>query len=130
MKVILRTDVDGVGKKGDIVDVADGHARNFLFPRAWRCSRQRGRRTQAASMRRSRDLRDAADREAAEDVATRLCPRRSRHGPGRQPRASCSGRSPPTDIAEAVQAQTGIELDRRKLHLDEPIRGSAPTTSR
>ena len=71
-------------------------------------------------MRRSRDVKDAADRAAAEDVAT---PARA---PGHQPSARAGGEGKlfgsvtAADVADAVQAQTGIELDRRKLHLDEP----------
>ena len=75
MKIVLRADVDNVGKKGDIVDVADGFARNFLVPKGLRHQgHATGVEAQAASMRRSRDLKDAKDREAAEDVARTLVP--------------------------------------------------------
>ena len=53
MKVVLRADVPNVGKKGDILDVADGHARNFLLPRGMAIKATPGVETQAASMRRS-----------------------------------------------------------------------------
>src|SRR3954449_3769507 len=74
MKVVLRADVPNVGKKGDILDVADGHARNFLLPRGMAIKASTGVEAQAASMRRSRDLKDARDREAAEVVARTLVP--------------------------------------------------------
>lgn len=69
MKIVLRSDVDQVGKKGDIVDVADGYARNFLVPKGLAFTATPGVEAQATAMRRGRDLRDASDRSAAEAVA-------------------------------------------------------------
>ncbi len=63
MKVVLRSDVDGVGRRGDIVDVAGGFARNFLLPQGRAMLATDGVAAQAAAMRRGRDLREAADRE-------------------------------------------------------------------
>ncbi len=122
MKVVLRTDVDNLGKKGDIVDVADGFGRNYLIPRGQALLASKGIESQAGAMRRARDVRDAADREAAEGVARTLVPVVIRI----TARAGADGRLfgsvTTTDIAGAVDAQTGVELDRRRLHLDEPIR--------
>ena len=122
MKVVLRTDVENVGKKGDIVEVADGFGRNFLIPRGRALLATKGVEAQAGSMRRSRDVRDAADREAAESIARQLVAAELRV----TARAGADGRLfgsvTTADVAEAVQNQTGIELDRRRLHLDEPIR--------
>ena len=75
MKVILRSDLDGVGKRGDIVDVADGYARNYLLPRGLAFKATDGAVDQAAKMRRARDLRDASDREAAQTIASTLVPK-------------------------------------------------------
>ena len=55
MKVILRSDLDGLGKRGDIVDVADGHARNFLFPKGHAIAATEGAVDQAGRMRKARD---------------------------------------------------------------------------
>ena len=74
MKVILRADVADVGHKGDVLDVADGYARNYLVPRGLAMAASKGALAQAESMRRSRAVRDARDREAAEEVATKLTP--------------------------------------------------------
>jgi len=122
VKVILRADVDGIGKKGDIVDVADGHGRNFLIPRGLAMLSSKGAESQATAMRRSRDLRDAADREAAETIATRLVPQTFTIPARAGSEGKLFGSITAADIAAAVQAQAGIDLDRRKLHLDEPIR--------
>jgi len=72
MKVVLRADVEGLGHRGDVVEVADGHGRNLLIPRGLALKATPGAERQAETMRRSRDLRDAADRSVAEEMATRL----------------------------------------------------------
>lgn len=122
MKVILRADVANLGKKGDVLDVSDGYARNFLVPRALAIRASDGTMAQATSMRRARDVRDTRERGAAEEVARRLVPRvitiTARTGPGGRLFGSVTA----ADLAEAVHEQTGIELDRRRVHLDEPIR--------
>ena len=122
MKVVLRADVDQVGKKGDIVDVADGYGRNFLVPKGLAFLASTGVTEQAAKMRRSRDLRDANDRAAAEEVARTLVPRVVTITARASGEGKLFGSVSASDIAEAVNAQTGIELDRRKLQLDEPIK--------
>ena len=122
MRIVLRADVENVGKKGDILEVADGFARNYLLPKGKAIKAGDGVVAQASAMRRSRDLKDAKDREAAETVARTLVPRVIRV----KARAGAEGRLfgsvTAVDIAAAVLEQTGVELDRRRLHLDDPIR--------
>jgi len=122
VKVILRQDLDGVGKRGDICDVADGYARNLLLPKGLAIKATPGAASQAAAMRRSRDVRDASDRTAAQEIATKLVPTRIALTARAGVEGKLFGSITTTDIVEAVQAQTGIELDRRHVHLDEPIR--------
>ena len=122
MKVVLRADVPNVGKKGDILDVADGHARNFLLPRGMAIKATPGVEAQAASMRRSRDLKDARDREAAEVVARTLVPAVIRIPARAGTEGRLFGSVTAADVVDAVAKQTKVELDRRRLHLDEPIR--------
>ena len=122
MQVVLRTDVVDLGKKGDVIDVADGYARNYLVPRGLAMQAGKGASDQAAVMRRSRDVKDARERGAAEEVATRLVPKVITLSSRAGGEGRLFGSVTTTDVAEAVLAQTGIELDRRKLHLDEPIR--------
>ena len=92
MKVILRNDMQDLGKRGDIVDVADGYARNYLLPKGKAMVATPGAVEQAAKMRRARDLRDAA-------IARRQQPLRRRSSrwcsplrPGLAVKASCSAR--------------------------------------
>ena len=122
MKIVLRNDIANLGKKGDIVEVADGYARNFLIPRGQAILASPGVQDQAAAMRRSRDLKDAKDREAAETVARTLVPSVIRIAARAGTEGRLFGSVTAADVVEAVQAQTGVALDRRRLRLDEPIR--------
>ena len=122
MRVVLRQDFDKLGKKGDVCDVADGYARNFLIPRGHAIAATRGIEKQASAMRRSRDIRDSADREAAEAVARRLVAATVQISAKAGAEGKLFGSVTSSDIVEAVQAESGIELDRRKLHLEDPIR--------
>jgi large subunit ribosomal protein L9 len=122
MKVLLRADVPDVGKKGDVVDVADGFGRNFLVPKGLAIKATPGASKQAGAMRRARDVRDARDRGAAEEIATLLVPKTITITARAGAEGKLFGSITTTDIADAVRAQTGVELDRRKLVLDEPIK--------
>jgi large subunit ribosomal protein L9 len=122
VKVILRSDVSDVGKKGDVVEVADGFARNYLVPKGLALKATNGNIDQAGSMRRARDIRDAKDRGAAEEVAQSLVPKVITVKAKAGAEGRLFGSVTSIDVANAVQEQTGIELDRRKLHLDEPIK--------
>jgi len=122
MKLLLRSDVDGVGKRGDIVDVSAGFARNSLLPKGYAIKASAGVEKQAEQMRRSRLIKDATERAGAEEVAKRLVPAiihiAARAGEG----GKLFGSVTTTEIADAVRGQTNIDLDRKDLVLDEPIR--------
>jgi large subunit ribosomal protein L9 len=122
VKVVLRSDVTQVGKKGDIVDVADGFGRNYLVPKGLAFVASSGVEAQATAMRRSRDVRDASDRAAAQDVATRLVPQVVTIAVRAGAEGKIFGSVTTMEIATAVAEQTGLEIDRRQLHLDEPIK--------
>ena len=122
MRIVLRADVANVGKRGDICEVADGYARNFLLPKGHAIKATDGVVSQAAAMRRSRDVKDARDREAAELVARKLVSAVIRIPARAGPEGRLFGSVTSSDVADAVAAQTGVELDRRRLHLEEPIK--------
>lgn len=122
MRVVLRSDLAGVGKKGDIVDVADGYARNFLVPNGKAFTASKGIADQAAAMRRGRDLKDAKDRAAAESVARELVAKVIRIPARAGTEGRLFGSVTSSDIAEAVEAQAGATIDRRRLELSEPIK--------
>jgi len=121
VKLILRADLDGLGKRGDIVDVADGYGRNYLLPRGMAFLATSGAVDQAAKMRKSRDLRDANDREAAQTVATRLVPKVITITAKSGQEGRLFGSVTLADVVDAVRDQTGVELARRQLDSD-PIK--------
>jgi len=122
VKVILRDDVAGVGKRGDIVDVSTGYARNYLMPRKLALKATPGAEAQAEAMRAKRAVRDAKDRESAQEIATRLVAKviavSARAGEGGKLFGSISA----ADLVTAVSAQAGIELERSAFRLEEPIK--------
>lgn len=122
MQVILRSDLEGLGKRGDIVDVADGHARNYLLPKGLALKATAGAADQAAKMRRARDLRDASDREAATTIASTLVPKIIAITAKAGSEGKLFGSVTTADIAEAVEAQTGIKLDKKSIHLEEHVK--------
>src|SRR5687768_4857217 len=122
MRIVLRADLDNVGKKGDIIEVADGYARNFLLPKGHAIKATDGVVGQATAMRRSRDLKDAKDREAGETIARKLVPMVIRLTARAGGEGKLFGSITSQDIVAAVAEQAGVELDRRKVHLDDPIR--------
>ena len=122
MRVVLREDVDHLGHKGDLLDVADGYARNFLVPRGLAMKATKGIVAQADAMRRSRAARDARDQTAAAELAARLDAATIRLGVRAGEGGKLFGSVTSTDVAEAVQAQTGIDVDRRVIDLPEPIK--------
>ncbi len=120
-QIILRADVKGLGKRGDIVDVADGFARNYLVPRNLAMPAAAGTVAQAAAMRRSRDLRDAKDRAAAETIARELVTKTvtisaKSHG------ERLFGSVGAAEVADAIAKQTGITLERRQVNLSEALK--------
>ncbi len=122
MKLVLRTDLAGVGHRGDVIDVADGYGRNYLVPKGLAVPATAGIEAQAAAMRRSRDLRDSQAREAAEEIATKLVTTPitiTAHASGE---GRLFGSVSNVDVSDAVKAQTGIEIDRKQVMLDEHIK--------
>lgn len=122
MKVILRADVANVGHKGDVLDVSDGFARNYLVPKGFALKATEGALAQAEAMRRSRSVKEARDREGAEEIARRLTPVVIRIPARAGAEGRLFGSVTATDIAEAVAVQANTILDRRRIHLDDPIK--------
>ena len=122
MNVVLRADVDGVGKKGDLLQVADGFARNYLIPKGRAIPATPGVQAQAAAMRRSAAAREAREREQAQTVASKLVPMVIRIPAKASSEGRLFGSVSASDIADAVCDQSDTVLDRRSLLIEEPIR--------
>lgn len=121
MKVILRSDMADLGKRGDIIDVADGHARNYLLPKGLAFKASDGAIEQAGRMRKGRDQRDANARDAARTIASTLVPKVITVTAKAGVEGKLFGSITSSDIVDAVREQTDIELDRRQLDV-EPIK--------
>ena len=122
MQVILLERVEKLGQMGDEVKVKDGFARNFLIAKGMAFRATDGVVVQAQAMRRSRDLKDARDREAAQTIARTLVPKVITIAAKAGAEGKLFGSVTASDVAAAVAKQAGVELDRRRLHLDEPIK--------
>lgn len=122
MRVLLRDDVQGVGRRGDIVEVAGGFARNFLFPTGRALKATDGMVDQAAAMRKARDVRDAKDREAAETLSARLVAKPLTVTARAGSEGRLFGSVTTQDLADALEKQVGAVVDRRKIQLEEPIK--------
>lgn len=118
MKLILRSDLQGLGKRGDIVEVSDGYGRNYLLPRGLAIKASDGAVDQAGRMRRARDLRDASDREAAQTIASTLVPKIIEISAKAGTEGRLFGSVTSADVVAAVEAQTGISIDRHRVEVD------------
>lgn len=122
MKVILTSDVDELGHKGDVVDVADGYARNYLVPRNIAVKATPGAIRQAEEMRAAREQALVAAREEAETFAQSLTGTRVVVAAHAGDEGKLFGSISDADIATAITKFTGIEVDRKLVVLDRPIK--------
>ena len=122
MKVILQKPVEKLGVPGDIVDVSDGYGRNFLVPRGLATVANKGALKHAESLRRAHELRTAKARAEAEALADRLRAKPvkvpARAGEDGKLFGSITG----ADLAYEIEQQTGERIERRDVHLEDPIR--------
>ena len=122
MKVILQADVKGTGKKGQILEVADGYARNFLFPKKLAVEATTGNIQDISHKKVLEDRRKEKEKQDAIDLADKLnailIEVKTKTGEGGRLFGSVTSK----EIAEALKKQHGIEVDKRKLELKEPIK--------
>ena len=123
MKIILQRPVDNLGNPGDVADVADGYARNYLIPRGLAIKAEKGALRHAESLKRAHVSRLSKEKGEYEAIASKLI------GAGAlriQGRAGEEGRLfgsvTAADIAEALAEQAGVAVDRKDVQLVEPIR--------
>src|SRR5687768_1387743 len=121
MEVILRDHVENVGKRGEVVKVADGYARNFLLPRKLALIATPGNLKQVARERVKFDALEAVERTAAEELAARLSNIQVVISRKVGETGALYGSVTSADIAESL-AKQGFEIDKRKIGLREPIK--------
>jgi large subunit ribosomal protein L9 len=122
MKVLLRSDIKGIGRRGDIVNVSSGHARNFLLPNDLAIVANAGTIAQAEVMRKSREQQIAADRESARLVAASLSTTVIKIAAKAGNEGRLFGSINAAEIAKAVLDQTGVTIDRKNIQVETPLR--------
>ncbi len=122
MKIILQKPVDKLGVPGDIVDVADGYARNYLMPRGLAVKATRGGVKHVDSLKRAHSTRVDAAKAEAEQVAQRLTASPLTVAAHAGEEGRLFGSVTPSDVAEAIEARTGVRVDRHDITMDESIR--------
>ena len=122
MKIILQKPVDKLGVPGDVVEVADGYARNYLMPRGLAVKATRGGVKHVDSLKRAHSARVNVAKAEAEQVAQRLTASPVTVPAHVGEEGKLFGSVTPTDVAGAIESQTGIRVDRHDVHMDEPIR--------
>ena len=122
MKVILKADVRGKGKKGQMIEVAEGYARNFLLPKGLAVLATADAMNTMRLQEKAKAKADAEAKAAATEIAEKLKGLQvkvaSKGGEGGKLFGAVTGR----EIAAALKEQHGLEIDSKKLMLDEPIK--------
>src|SRR5262249_48333387 len=127
MEVILREHVETLGRRGDVVKVAEGYARNYLLPRKLALPVTEHNKRQIERERKLAEARDTEEKAAAEAIAIRLTqveveiPRRVGEND------TLSGSVPTADISQALR-EKGFEVDKRKVVLAEPLKALGEST--
>jgi large subunit ribosomal protein L9 len=121
MEVILREHVDNLGRRGEIVKVADGYARNYLLPRKLALLATDGNKQRIERERAKFDAAEAEEKKIAEAVAARLAAVEVEISRKVGETDALYGSVTSSDIADALSAK-GFDIDRRKIQLREPIK--------
>ena len=122
MKVILIEDIKKLGKKDDVVEVADGYARNYLIPRGLVIEANPANLKELEKRRKRQAGREALEEARARELADRLRHKtivvQAKAGEGGRLFGSITGQ----DIAHTLAADLGVQIDRRKIELKEPLK--------
>lgn len=132
MKLILTQEVTGLGSPGDVVEVAGGYGRNYLVPRGLAMHWTRGAQKQIELIKRARNARDIRGLDDAKQAAGRLAALKVRLSTRAGSAGRLFGSVGPADIAAAVRAAGGPDLDKRRIEVVNPIKtiGSHQVTVR
>ena len=121
MKIVLREDVDKLGERGQVVNVAPGYARNFLFPKALAFEATAGNMRQIELRKKVWVVREAKETEDANKLAARIAEIKIVISKKVGENEALYGSVTTQEIAELLKAK-GVEVDRRKIQMHEPIR--------
>ncbi len=122
MKIILTNEVSGLGAAGDVVEVKDGYARNYLVPRGFAIRWTKGGEKDVEQIRRARRIREIATLEQANEVKAQLQAVKIKLATRAGDAGRLFGSVTPADIAGAIQAAGGPAVDKRRVALVAPIK--------
>ncbi len=122
MIVILKKDVKGTGKAGDVIKVSPGYARNMLIPKGLAVEATEGNVRNLEKQKKLQAEKQAEEKAAAEELANKLSKEtiviKTKAGEGGRLFGSITNK----DISEAIEKQMNVKIDRRKIVLDSPIK--------
>src|SRR5436309_9611341 len=122
MKIILQQEVDKLGGPGDVVDVADGYARNFLIPRKLAAPATRGGVRHADRLKKAHADRIQRGLQEARSLASKLSAKPIRINAKAGEEGRLFGSITGTNVAEQIEKVLGVQVDRKRVMLAEPIR--------
>lgn len=122
MKVILKQDVKGLGKKGDVVNASDGYARNYLFPRGLAAEATEGTIREHEIQKANEAKKKANELQKAKELAKELSQLAVTVKVKAGENGKLFGSITSKDIAEAIKKQFGYDIDKKKIVLDEAIK--------
>lgn len=122
MKVLLKMDVKGLGKKGDIVNASDGYARNFLFPKGLAVEATQGTIKEHQIIKENEAKKKMKELEEAKELAKKMSEINVKLKVKTGENGKLFGSITSKDIAEAIKNQYGFEIDKKKIVLDEAIK--------
>lgn len=132
MKVILEKDIKGLGKKGEIVEVKEGYGRNYLLPRGLVKEATDGNIRQVNLEKKAEKNKRQRELEAAQEIANRINDQKIQIATKVGEAGKLFGSITTQDIAERLEKQYKVEIDRRRIDLSEPIKnlGNYPISIR
>jgi large subunit ribosomal protein L9 len=122
MKVILLQDVKGTGKKGQVVEVSDGHAINFLLPRKLAAEATKGNMAELDAKQKQAEHKIVREVQLAQAVADKISGKTLRLAVRVGENGKMFGSVSNKEIAEALQTQADISVDKKKIVLSEPVK--------
>lgn len=122
MKIILTHEVTGLGAAGDVVEVKDGYARNYLVPRGFAIRWTKGGEKDVAQIRRARKIHEIATIEQANEIKARLEGVKVRLAVRSGDAGRLFGSVTPADLASAIKSAGGPDVDKRRIELGSPIK--------
>ncbi|AEW95513.1 MULTISPECIES: 50S ribosomal protein L9 [Streptomycetaceae] len=122
MKIILTNEVSGLGAAGDVVDVKDGYARNYLIPRSFAIRWTKGGEKDVEQIRRARRIREIATLEQANEIKAQLENVKVKLATRAGEAGRLFGSVTPADIASAIKEAGGPAVDKRRVAVVSPIK--------